>query len=85
MQWIAIGDRVIELDMGLVYRAGQSSPLSPRLHTLLRHFVDHPDTVISRDALIEAVWGHLEAATDDSVNVARLFAAPGHRRHASSS
>lgn len=70
MQWIAIGDRVIELDAGLVYRAGESNPLSPRLHTLLRHFVDHPDTVIRRDALIEAVWGHLEAATDDSVNVA---------------
>jgi len=42
MQWIAIGDRVIELDTGLVYRAGQSSPLSPRLHAVLRHFVDHP-------------------------------------------
>ena len=70
MQWIAIGDRVIELDAGLVYDAGEGHPLPPRLHTLLRHFVDHPDTVIRRDALIEAVWGHLEAATDDSVNVA---------------
>ena len=70
MQWIAIGDRVIELDAGLVYRAGESHPLSPRLHSLLRHFVENPDTVIRRDALIEAVWGHLEAATDDSVNVA---------------
>lgn len=70
MQWIAIGDRVIELHAGLVHHAGERHPLPPRLHTLLRHFVDHPDTVISRDALIEAVWGHLEAATDDSVNVA---------------
>ena len=70
MQWIAIGDRVVELHAGLVYRAGESHPLSPRLHTLLRHFVNHPDTVISRDDLIEAVWGHLDAATDDSVNVA---------------
>ena len=70
MQWIAIGDRVIELPAGLVHRAGASNPLSPRLHTLLKHFVERPDTVISRDALIEAVWGHLEAATDDSVNVA---------------
>jgi len=70
MQWIAIGERVIELHAGLVYHAGECVPLPPRLHTLLRHLVDHPDTVINRDALIEVVWGHLEAASDDSVNVA---------------
>jgi len=70
MQRIAIGDRVIELPAGLVHHSGSSNPLSPRLHTLLKHVIEHPDAVISRDVLIEAVWGHLEAATDDSVNVA---------------
>lgn len=70
MRWIAIGDRVIDLDAGQVYVEGESSPLPPRLLNLLQYFIEHPDTVIPRDALIESVWGHLEAATDDSVNVA---------------
>jgi TolB-like protein/DNA-binding winged helix-turn-helix (wHTH) protein/tetratricopeptide (TPR) repeat protein len=70
MQWIAIEDRVIELEAGLVHHAKDSSPLPPRLLALLHYFIEHPDTVIPRDTLIEAVWGHLEAATDDSINVA---------------
>jgi len=46
------------------------STLAPRLLTLLRYLAEHPDSVISRDTLIEAVWGHLEAASDYAVNVA---------------
>ena len=70
MQWIAISDRVVDLESGQVHHRGEISTLSPRLLTLLRYLVEHTDSVISRDVLIEAVWGHLEAATDDSVNVA---------------
>ncbi len=70
MQWLAIRRRVIDLESGQIHYKGQVSTLSPRLLTLLRFLVGTPDTVIARDTLIEAVWGHLEAATDDSVNVA---------------
>ncbi|MEN1729597.1 MAG: winged helix-turn-helix domain-containing protein, partial [Pseudomonadota bacterium] len=70
MRWIAIKEHLIDLDVGQVHHEGEARPLSPRLLALLRHFVEHSDQVIARDALIEAVWGHLEAATDDSVNVA---------------
>jgi len=70
MQWVAVGDRIIELDAGLVHHKAEANLLPPRLLSLLRYFIEHPDTVIPRDTLIKAVWGHLEAATDDSVNVA---------------
>lgn len=70
MQWIAIKNRLIDLESGQIHKQGEVSTLSPRLLTLLRYLAEHPDSVIPRDTLIEAVWGHLEAATDDSVNVA---------------
>ncbi len=70
MRWIAIRRRLIDLESGQIHFDQEVSTLSPRLLTLLRYLVAHPDSVIARDTLIEAVWGHLEAATDDSVNVA---------------
>ncbi len=70
MRWIAIRRRLIDLESGQIHFDQEVSTLSPRLLTLLRYLVEHPDSVIARDTLIEAVWGHLEAATDDSVNVA---------------
>ncbi len=70
MNFIQIGDRVIDLDSGQVHDRGKVVQLSPRLLTLLNYFVEHGSRVLSRDDLIEGVWGHLEAATDDSVNVA---------------
>lgn len=70
MNFIQIGDRVIDLDSGQVHCRGEVVQLSPRLLTLLNYFVEHGSRVLSRDDLIKGVWGHLEAATDDSVNVA---------------
>ena len=70
MSVIEINQRLIDLDSGKVCHGDEVSQLSPKLFTLLNHFIEHGDEVISRDALIEAVWGHVEAATDDSVNVA---------------
>ena len=70
MKFIKIGDRVIDLESGQVHHRGEATQLSPRLLTLLNYFTEHGGRVLSRDDLIEGVWGHLEAATDDSVNVA---------------
>lgn len=70
MKFIKIGDRVIDLASGQVHHRGAITQLSPRLLTLLNHFTEHGGRVLSRDDLIEGVWGHLEAASDDSVNVA---------------
>jgi len=70
MSVIEINQRLIDLDSGKVCHGDEVSQLSPKLFTLLNQFIEHCDEVISRDTLIEAVWGHVEAATDDSVNVA---------------
>jgi len=70
VHWVAIKGRLIDLDSGQVHHQGEPATLSPRLLSLLRYLVENPDTVIGRDTLIEAVWGHLEAASDDSVYVA---------------
>ncbi|MCB1629032.1 MAG: winged helix-turn-helix domain-containing protein [Xanthomonadales bacterium] len=60
----------VDLDSGDVWREGAIERLSPRLLKLLHYLVQCQGQVISRDALMTAVWGHLEAASDDSVNVA---------------
>lgn len=69
-KFIEIEARVIDLESGQLHHGGEVTQLSPRLLTLLNHFVANSSRVLSRDDLIEAVWGHLEAATDDSVSVA---------------
>ena len=60
----------VDLESGDVRRGGRLERLPPRLLSLLRYLIEHPREVISRDQLIASVWGHLEAASDDSVNVA---------------
>lgn len=69
-QVITINDRVIDLNSGEIVHAGQAEQLPPRLLSLLKHFIAHRNQVILRDDLIASVWGHLEAASEDSVNVA---------------
>lgn len=68
----AAGSRVsrVDLESGDVCRDGEIERLPPRLLALLRHLAGQRGKVVSRDELMTAVWGHLEAATDDSVNVA---------------
>lgn len=60
----------VDIESGDVRRDGRLERLPPRLLSLVRFLIAHPHEVISRDQLIESVWGHLEAASDDSVNVA---------------
>ena len=61
---------VVDLDSGEVHRGGSCERLPPRPLRLLRVLAERQDQVVSRDELIQAVWGHLEAASEDSVNVA---------------
>ncbi|NBB93671.1 MAG: tetratricopeptide repeat protein [Gammaproteobacteria bacterium] len=70
MRYIAINNRLIDLESGRIQHREVEKQLPPRLLGLLRFLVDNSDRVLTRDEMIEAVWGHLEAASDDSVNVA---------------
>jgi two-component system phosphate regulon response regulator PhoB len=57
-----------------VRRGGKSIPLGPTEFRLLRHFLEHPGWVFSRERLLDSVWGHgsdIEARTVD-VHIRRL-------------
>lgn len=41
-----------------VLRAGKPVKLSAREFKLLRHFIEHPGVVLSRNELLDAVWGY---------------------------
>ena len=66
----------IELDMAThkVRRSGAPVRLGPTEFKLLRHFLEHPGRVFSRERLLDAVWGRdsvIEARTID-VHIRRL-------------
>ena len=68
-RWISVSHRV--------RRDGKPVALGPTEFRLLRHFLEHPGRVFSRERLLEAVWAHdpeIDARTVD-VHVRRL--APG--------
>src|SRR5206468_7884578 len=70
--------RYVDLEMDLVahraYRAGKAIHLGPTEFRLLRHFLQNPRRVFSREQLLDRVWGHdaeLELRTVD-VHIRRL-------------
>ena len=57
-----------------VRRSGEVVPLGPTEFRLLKHFLEHPGRVFSRERLLDAVWSHdpdIDARTVD-VHVRRL-------------
>ncbi len=71
---LVAGDIAMDLAAHRVWRAGRSVHLGPTEYRLLRHLMEHPGRVFSRDRLIDAVWGygiHVDARTVD-VHVRRL-------------
>ena len=73
-QSLASGDIVMDLASHRVSRNGRSIQLGPTEYRLLRFFMEHPGRVLSRENLLEAVWGravHIEQRTVD-VHVRRL-------------
>jgi two-component system phosphate regulon response regulator PhoB len=57
-----------------VRRAGEVVQLGPTEFRLLKHFLEHPGWVFSRERLLDAVWGHdsdIESRTVD-VHIRRL-------------
>ena len=57
-----------------VRRDGETVPLGPTEFRLLKHFLEHPGHVFSRERLLDSVWGHdsdIESRTVD-VHIRRL-------------
>ncbi|MGH9843146.1 MAG: response regulator transcription factor [Blastocatellia bacterium] len=57
-QRYSFGDVQIDFRRAEVIRAGQSVELTPREYHLLRYFIEHRELILSRDDLLNAVWGY---------------------------
>ena len=71
---LAYGDVEMDVAAHLVRRGGHQVPLGPTEFRLLKHFLEHPGRVFSRERLLDAVWSHdpdIDARTVD-VHVRRL-------------
>jgi two-component system phosphate regulon response regulator PhoB len=71
---LAYADVEMALDTFRVRRAGRQIHLGPTEFRLLRHFLEHPTRVYSREQLLDAVWGrdiYIESRTVD-VHIRRL-------------
>jgi len=71
---LAYEDIELDVERHRVRRAGKTVALGPTEFRLLRHFLEHPGRVFSRERLLNAVWPHgadIESRTVD-VHVRRL-------------
>lgn len=71
---LVYGDIEMNLSEHKVARNARSVVLGPTEFRLLRHFMEHPGRVFSRDQLIDSVWGHgifIDTRTVD-VHIRRL-------------
>ncbi|MCA8929668.1 MAG: phosphate regulon transcriptional regulator PhoB [Alphaproteobacteria bacterium] len=71
---LAFADLEMDLNAHRVVRGGETVHLGPTEFRLLRHLMEHPGRVYSREQLLDAVWGynvHVEARTVD-VHIRRL-------------
>jgi two-component system phosphate regulon response regulator PhoB len=72
-------DLAMDLAAHRVSRAGKPLHLGPTEFRLLRHFLEHPGRVFSREQLLDRIWGHdseIEMRTVD-VHIRRLRKALG--------
>jgi len=53
-----VADVEIRRDLGVVTKAGIEVQLTKTEYRLLCEFADHPGQVLSRDQLLEHVWGY---------------------------
>src|SRR5690349_23951823 len=63
---IRFADIALDLDRGLLQRDGMLVPARAKSFAMLVFLAQHPNRVITKDALIEAVWGR-SVVTDDNL------------------
>jgi len=64
-----LGSLQVDLRGTAVTRDGKIVPLSAREFQLLRYFVEHPGTTLSRDVLLKEVWAYSTEAFTRTVDV----------------
>lgn len=60
------GDYELDLACGSLRHQGKELPLRYQSFQLLLYFVEHPQTIISKDTLAEAIWSHT-SVTDNAL------------------
>ncbi len=55
---VNLGDIELRREQGVVLKRGEELPLTKTEFLLLCEFADHPGIVLSRDQLLERVWGY---------------------------
>jgi DNA-binding response OmpR family regulator len=70
----SFGDVKLDFRTYQATKADQPLELTPREFSILRYFLDHPNEVVSREALLNHVWGYDPSAFTRTVDthVARL-------------
>ena len=71
---LAYADLEMDVAAHKVRRGGKAVPLGPTEFRLLKHFLEHPGRVFSRERLLDSVWQHdpdIDARTVD-VHIRRL-------------
>jgi DNA-binding response OmpR family regulator len=70
----AFGDVTLDFRTYQATKTGVPLELTPREFRILRYFIDHVDEVVSRDALLNHVWGYDSSAFTRTVDthMARL-------------
>jgi DNA-binding response OmpR family regulator len=67
---IAVGDLLLDLSSGQVFRDGAPINLTPIEFRLLTYLARHRGQVLSRGQIVEAVWGHsTDLDSEQAVNV----------------
>lgn len=62
-----VGEWLVNASANSISREGRECPLPPRLTDLLKCFVEHRGSVVSREMLVESVW-HRAFVTDQAIN-----------------
>lgn len=62
------GDVVLDRSSQRVFMAGKEVTLTPRATVLLAYFMAHPDELMTRERLLEAVWGWTFSSSTRSVD-----------------
>lgn len=68
-QEVRFGDVVVNLREAVVTRAGVPVEVSAREFLLLKYFVEHPGEMLSRDQLLNDVWGYHAMPSTRTVDV----------------
>lgn len=62
----SFGDFTLDVDRGALLHADDEIKLRPQSFEVLRYLLEHHGRLISKDELLDSVWGH-KAVTDDSI------------------